>query len=172
MAGETFDITVNDRISKTITTKLAAIRTASTKAAASVRLLNVQLGRLGVTSTAVVAGGIRVAAVTTRTGRAFKTTATSVATLNTGFLPLIRNFRTIASIAAIIGATRGFVSSIDSFTELQNKLKNVTDSSEQLVKVKAKVAKVAREARVPIGDVGKAFQSFDIAVSNLGGSQE
>lgn len=172
MTTERFDIEVRDKIQKSIVANLNAIATASKAASVGVGRLNVvvagsagvfgKVGKGAATATAATAGFVAVQ------NRA----ATSTSRVNRGFLPLIRNFRTIASIAAIIGATRGFVSSIDSFTELQNKLKNVTDGQDQLIDVTNKVAAAARRARAPILDMGKAFQRIDIAVSNLGGSQE
>jgi len=172
MAGERFDIIVVDKIQASIVTKLNAIGKAALAAGANVTLLNTRLAALGVGTTVAATRGAALVVVMDKTGRSVTRTSQAVRGLNTGFLPLIRNFRTIASIAAIIGATRGFVSSIDAFTELQNKLKNVTDSQEQLVDVTNQVARVARDARVPIGDIGKAFQRFDIAVQSLGGSQK
>jgi tape measure domain-containing protein len=57
------------------------------------------------------------------------------------------------------------------YTDLQNKLKMVTESEGQLADVTEKVFNIANKTRAPIEDTGKAFIRFDLALKQLGASQ-
>ena len=87
---------------------------------------------------------------------------------NNSLLSFVRTAAAFAGIgfggAAIIGAA-------DSFTILENKLRNVVDTEKQLVAVSNEVFDVANRTRVPVQETAQAFQRFDLALKQLGASQ-
>jgi tape measure domain-containing protein len=80
--------------------------------------------------------------------------------------------RTALAFAGIGFGGAQIVQAADSYTILQNKLKNVTDSEEQLLTVSQKVFEVANKTRTPVQDTAQAFQRFDRALQGLGASQQ
>jgi tape measure domain-containing protein len=58
------------------------------------------------------------------------------------------------------------------YTDLQNKLKMVTNSNEELVAVTQRVFEIANKTRVPVEDTAKAFVRFDLALQQMGVSQK
>ena len=80
--------------------------------------------------------------------------------------------RTVAT-AGVLGFGAYYAAqAADSYTVLQNKLRTVTDSEEQLNTVTEKVIDLALETRSPVQDVATAFRRFDLAVQDSGGSQQ
>ena len=64
------------------------------------------------------------------------------------------------------------VRAADSYTLLQNKLRQVVETEEQLVLVTEKIFDVANKTRSPVAETAQAFQRFDMALKQLGASQE
>ena len=79
--------------------------------------------------------------------------------------------RTVAT-AGVLGFGAYFAAqAADSYTVLQNKLRTVTTSEEQLNTVTERVIDLALETRSPVQEVATAFRRFDLAVQDSGGSQ-
>ena len=113
------------------------------------------------TSRAEIAA-LRLAQTKDRLAKSIKRTSGSL----TGFL------RQIATFSVVTIASRRLIGLADSYTLLQNKLKVVTDSSTQLANVTNRVFQIANKARVPVNDAAVSFQRFDLALKQLGASQE
>ena len=72
--------------------------------------------------------------------------------------------RTVAT-AGVLGFGAYYAAqAADSYTVLQNKLRTVTDSEEQLNTVTEKVIDLALETRSPVQDVATAFRRFDLCL--------
>lgn len=77
-----------------------------------------------------------------------------------------------ALIAGVVGTTAVVITkSVDAYTNLQNKLRIVTETEGQLAQVSREVFQIARNTRAPVQDTAKAFQRFDLAMVQLGASQ-
>ena len=79
--------------------------------------------------------------------------------------------RTLIAYAGITFGARELLNIGDTYTLLQNKIKNVTESEGQLTAVTKQVFDVANETRTEIDATANAFQRFDRALINLGASQ-
>ena len=83
---------------------------------------------------------------------------------------LVSNLRSYLSLGALIGAG-AFLKGADSFKTIQNQLRGVTSSSEQLKDVTQGLFGVAIRARVPIKDLAISYRRYDMALKRAGESQ-
>ena len=77
--------------------------------------------------------------------------------------------------AALVGvglSAQAILQSADAYTVLQNKLQNVSDSERQVTELTNELFNVANKTRTPVQETAQAFTRFDMALKNLGGSQE
>lgn len=79
--------------------------------------------------------------------------------------------RTAITFAGISFGGAAVVGAADSYTILENKLRNVVETEKQLVAVTGEVFDIARRTRAPVQDTAQAFQRFDLALKQLGASQ-
>lgn len=85
----------------------------------------------------------------------------------------IMNF--VRSAAALIGvglSAQAILQSADAYTVLQNKLQNVSDSERQVTELTNELFSVANKTRTPVQETAQAFTRFDMALKNLGKSQD
>lgn len=78
------------------------------------------------------------------------------------------------NVAAFVGVAFGLnelKQAADAYTSLQNKLRTVVDTEEQLAEVTKRITKIASDTYAPVDDTAKAFVRFDMAMKNLGASQ-
>lgn len=85
------------------------------------------------------------------------------------FLRIAKRVLIFASFSLI---ARNVVELADAFTLLQNKLKNVADTLPQVLSLTEAVFQVAQRSRSNILATAQAFQRFDIALKQLGASQQ
>lgn len=81
----------------------------------------------------------------------------------------------VRNAAAFVGigfSAQAILNASDAYTTLQNKLKNVTDSEGQLEAVTQRVFEISNKTRTNVNDTAQAFQRFDLALMQLGASQE
>lgn len=84
---------------------------------------------------------------------------------------LIRTFKTVAEVAAVtlgFKAAEAIAEQADSYTELANKLRMVTKTSEEFEAAQRGVFKIAREVYEPVGEVADQFKRFSFATADLG----
>lgn len=77
----------------------------------------------------------------------------------------------IAFVATARSLSSGF-GLLNTYSELQNKLRVVADSQERVNYLTERVADIANRTRTPVEETARAFQRFDLAMANLGASQE
>jgi tape measure domain-containing protein len=83
---------------------------------------------------------------------------------------LVSNLRSYLSLGALIGAG-AFLKGADSFKTIQNQLRGVTTSSEQLKDVTQGLFGIALRARVPISSLAISYRRYDMALRRAGESQ-
>ena len=127
--------------------------------------LNRELNKTSGAATKAGTGVSRMNKSVAQTGTRFQAARQSV-------IGFIRDIRSFAAFAIIFGAARGLTNAIDGYDNLQNKLKNVTDSQKELNEVTNEIFDIAKRARVPVGDLAKSFVRFDLALKSLGRSQQ
>lgn len=84
---------------------------------------------------------------------------------------LITTFRKVAEVAAValgFKAAESIAEQADQYTELANKLRMVTKTSEEFEAAQRGVFKVAREVYEPVGEVADQFKRFSFATADLG----
>ena len=77
--------------------------------------------------------------------------------------------------AALVGvglSAQAILSSADAYTVLQNKLQNVSDSAKQVDEIMNRLFETANRTRTPVQETAQAFTRFDMALKNLGKSQD
>ena len=175
MPTENIDLVIRDRIDKSIKSQIAAIGVAAEGTGLQLQTLKTRLQF----------GGGEFATIGFRTSRGFDQASRSVnrfsksvgqstlrtRIMNSDLLLVIRNLRTIAGIAAIIGAGRGFTRAIDSFQQFQNQLRGVAESQGQVNQLTEKLFEISNRARVPVADLALIFKRFDLALKELGKGQ-
>jgi tape measure domain-containing protein len=95
--------------------------------------------------------------------------ARSVAGHTQSFVGFLRSLAALAGAGAGVGA---LVKLGDEYTNLQNKLQNVTTSQEQVNKLTEELFAIANRTRTPIDATATAFTRFDRALKILGKSQQ
>lgn len=79
------------------------------------------------------------------------------------------------SAAAVLGvglSAHAIIELSDAYTVLQNKLRNVVDTEEQLTEVTNRVFDISNRTRSEVQATAQAFTRFDMAMVQLGASQE
>lgn len=87
--------------------------------------------------------------------------------------PSIMSF--VRGAAALVGvglSAQAILQSADAYTVLQNKLQNVSDSERQVTELTNELFNVANKTRTPVQETAQAFTRFDMALKNLGKSQQ
>lgn len=102
--------------------------------------------------------------------------ATDTLTRSTGGLG--RAFARLASDFKVLGAAylgfqgiKGLVTLSDEYVSLQNRLRVVTDGTEEFQMAQREMFRVARDTRQPVKNVTEMFQRYSIATKSLGTSQ-
>lgn len=77
--------------------------------------------------------------------------------------------------AALVGvglSANAILGAADAYTVLQNKLQNVSESEAQVDELTNRLFETANRTRTPVQETAQAFTRFDMALKNLGKSQE
>mgnify|MGYP003599261939 CR=1 FL=1 len=77
--------------------------------------------------------------------------------------------------AALVGvglSTQAILQSADAYTVLQNKLQNVSETAAQTDEITNRLFETANRTRTPVQETAQAFTRFDMALKNLGKSQD
>jgi len=82
------------------------------------------------------------------------------------------SFLTLAKAYVALRFAQAILRLADAFTILQNKLKNVVDTEEQLLVLTNEIFEVSRRSRTSVLATAQAFQRFDLSLRKLGNSQE
>ena len=77
--------------------------------------------------------------------------------------------------AALVGvglSANAILSAADAYTVLQNKLQNVSETAAQTDEITNRLFETANRTRTPVQETAQAFTRFDMALKNLGKSQD
>lgn len=77
--------------------------------------------------------------------------------------------------AALVGvglSAHAILGAADAYTVLQNKLQNVSESAAQVDEITNRLFETANRTRTPVQETAQAFTRFDMALKNLGKSQD
>lgn len=77
--------------------------------------------------------------------------------------------------AALVGvglSAHAILGAADAYTVLQNKLQNVSETAAQTDEITNRLFETANRTRTPVQETAQAFTRFDMALKNLGKSQE
>ena len=174
-----FDIVVRDRIQQSIITKIGKIKVEAKSTVTWVTRLRAQLNGLGSRTGLTGLNG-----QLTKIQRNLSRTNKQITLMSSGFTRAGNAGRRLLSGALLLSAADGFVDSLDAFQNIQNRLKgvsevvdvkgvrNATASQERLNEVTRQLFDVANRARVPVSELAKTYRRLDIALNNVGGSQQ
>lgn len=85
----------------------------------------------------------------------------------------IRGMMTImAALAGTTISTGSIIKAMDSYTNLQNKLRIVSDSQSQLNKLTEEMFRISNITRMEVETTATSFQRFDLALKSVGRSQQ
>ena len=175
---ENVDIVIRDRIQRSIQTSIQAIGASADVAGVKVDRLKtrINLGN-GQFATSTISRPYE------QVGRSADRARTSVNAFgnasrksfqgaSSGALLLLRQMRNLAAVMAGLSAARGVVNAVDNFQQMRNRLRSVTESSDQLNASQRRLFEIANDARVPVLGLTTAYQRYDKALSRVGASQE
>lgn len=172
-----------------VATQAARTSIENTKAAGSAELLKQKLARTTIGNNNVAASATRAATALIQQGSAATTAKAKIIGLEAASIRLVKAqkhlyhstssltnvMRGFIRVAAVIGSVAFLVGGLsraaDAFTNMENKVKNVTTSAKQNNKIMGKLFDLAKRARAPIQDVTKSFIRFDLAMKEIGRSQ-
>ena len=174
-----FDIVVRDRIQQSIVTKIGKIKVEAKSTVTWVTRLRAQLNGLGArTGLTGLSGQLN------KIGSNLRRTNRQITLMSSGFTRAANAGRRLLSGALLLSAADGFLDSLDAFQNIQNRLKgvsevvdfrgirNATASQERLNEVTRQLFDVANRARVPVSELAKTYRRLDIALNNVGASQQ
>jgi tape measure domain-containing protein len=107
----------------------------------------------------------------TATNKLTKAQDTQNASLKRG-ISLRSAFNRLLVFAGVTLTADHIIRTADAYTLMTNKLRNVSDSLEQVSQLQKEVFEVANRSRTAIGATTQAFQRFDLALQQFGGSQK
>jgi tape measure domain-containing protein len=142
---------------------------ATERLAAAQNRTQASAARLSAASDRAAIAHLRLEAAQKRQVASARSVAASNASVGNSLGSLITRGLQIA--AAYIGI-REVVNLGNAYVTLQNKLKVVTDTEDQLAAVTTRLFEISNKTRAPIEDTVTAFSRFDLALKPLGKSQE
>lgn len=167
MADENISIEIADKVSPSISNKLVKIAENARAADAAVKNLQTQLASLNSSALSNIQAATQGATqalqqAQDRAAQASKNAGTSIMSFVRGAAALVG---VGLSANAILGAA-------DAYTVLQNKLQNVSESAAQVDEITNRLFETANRTRTPVQETAQAFTRFDMALKNLGKSQD
>jgi len=78
----------------------------------------------------------------------------------------------LIGVAFGVKAVRSIVSTVDAYTQLQNRLRAVTDSSEDLERIQSRLFDISRDTRSAVESNVELFSRLSLATKDLGTSEE
>jgi len=150
----------------TATTRAA---TAQTQGQTAAQKLATEQARTAAQTSQAAAAADRAALAALRLQQAQDKAAQSASKAGSSIMSFVRGAAAIAGVGLSAGAILG---AADAYTVLQNKLQNVADSEKQVTQLTNELFDVANRTRTPVQETTQAFTRFDMALKNLGKSQE
>ncbi len=157
------------------TTPFSRISAAQTKTALGQQKVRTEIERTTAARQRAIAATKRAEIATLRLKTAKDKLADSNKKVRSSFSKTISSlgsFLTLAKAYVAFRFAKSIIALADAFTLLQNKLKNVSDSQQQLNTLSRRLFEIANRSRTDINATTQAFQRFDLALKHTGASQE
>lgn len=148
----------------------ARMQTANGRVAITEQKLKTEIERTSAAKSRAEAASTRASIATVRLQQAQQRLANSTKRSSQSLLLYARRARNVALASSL--ATAGVIRLADSYTLLQNRLTNLVESQEDVVTLTNELFSIANRTRQPVAETAKAFQRFDLALSDLGASQK
>ena len=159
---ERIDIQITDKIDPNIARKLDGIGRSARRANTAVEELQLSLGGSSRGLRKFGTEMYRVETATSSLRREQKRTSSSTSTL----------VKRLIALDVARRVARNTLRLADSYTILENKLKNTVDTADELVDVMDDVFSIANRTRTDVQATAQSFRRLDIAMSDLGASQK
>lgn len=152
-----------------LATATARTNTAQTQGQTAAQKLATEQARTATQTAQAAAAADRAALAALRLQQAQDKAANSASKAGSSIMSFVRSAAAIAGVGLSAGA---ILSAADAYTVLQNKLQNVSESEKQVTQLTNELFDVANRTRTPVQETAQAFTRFDMALKNLGKSQE
>ena len=194
MVQERVSILIEDRINAAIAGKLKQISTQAREAHLRIQQLRRELGNVrGTSAFGTLSREVRAldtnvsrlsrsqlrmnravnqgTAGATRYNSVVRRSARDTRLLGNGVRGAARNIRDFASFGAIFATGAGIVSAVDGYTDLQNRLRLVSDGQAHLNTLTEEMFDLSRRTRTEVGDTSETFAQLDRSLQAMGVSQ-
>ena len=168
MADEVITIKVESKLSPNIDKNFDKVESGARKAKLEVLKLRSAEERFAQLLSRGTAAANRNAAAHERRVKALKKTAISARRAAQATAGLTRTLKTLF----IFATARELVRLTDAYTNMANRLRLVARNGEEVIVIQRRLFELANRSRTPIEDVTVAFQRFDLALKDLGASQQ
>lgn len=152
-----------------LATATVRTNTAQTQGQTAAQKLATEQARTATQTAQAAAAADRAALAALRLQQAQDKAANSASKAGSSIMSFVRSAAAIAGVGLSAGA---ILSAADAYTVLQNKLQNVSESEKQVTQLTNELFDVANRTRTPVQETAQAFTRFDMALKNLGKSQE
>lgn len=152
-----------------LATATTRANTAQTQGQTAAQRLATEQARTATQTANAAAASDRAALAALRLQQAQDRAAQSASRAGSSIMSFVRGAAAIAGVGLSAGAILG---AADAYTVLQNKLQNVSESEAQVNQLTERLFDVANRTRTPVQETAQAFTRFDMALKNLGKSQE
>lgn len=143
--------------------------TAQTQGQTAAQRLATEQQRTAAQTANAAAAADRAAAAALRLQQAQDRAAQASRNAGTSIMSFVRG--AVALVGVGLSAT-AILGAADAYTVLQNKLQNVSESAAQVDEITNRLFETANRTRTPVQETAQAFTRFDMALKNLGKSQD
>lgn len=151
------------------TNAAARLTTANAKLAAANARADAALSRASAAASAAAAAESRAELAALRLAQAQGRVSSSANQASTSLRSLVTQLTAYLGVVQSISAV---VSAADAYTNLNNKLQNVSDTQTQVLQLSERLFDLANKTRTPVEETATAFTRFDRALKYMGKSQE
>lgn len=151
------------------TNAAARLTTANAKLAAANARADAALSRASAAASAAAAAESRAELAALRLAQAQGRISSSANQSSTSLRRLVGELAAYMTVAQSVTA---IISAADSYTTLNNKLQNVSDTQTQVLQLSERLFDLANKTRTPVEETATAFTRFDRALKYMGKSQE
>lgn len=151
------------------TNAAARLTMANAKLAAANARADAALSRASAAASAAAAAESRAELAALRLAQAQGRVSSSANQASTSLRRLVGELAAYMTVAQSVTA---IISAADSYTTLNNKLQNVSDTQTQVLQLSERLFDLANKTRTPVEETATAFTRFDRALKYMGKSQE
>lgn len=151
------------------TNAAARLTTANAKLAAANARADAALSRASAAASAAAAAESRAELAALRLAQAQSKVSSTANQSSTSIRSLVTQLTAYLGVVQSISAV---VSAADAYTNLNNKLQNVSDTQTQVLQLSERLFDLANKTRTPVEETATAFTRFDRALKYMGKTQE